>query len=135
MSDSKTNCLSLTRVIYIHYQLVKKFGGLQGIRDIRLVESAIARSQTTFDGTDQYKNIFNKAAALLKSLLKNHPFVDGNKRTALTSSGLFLKMNGWNLINNHNQEAEFAIKVDNQNLTHKDISKWLKDHSEKISKK
>ncbi|OGE24850.1 hypothetical protein A3C26_00245 [Candidatus Daviesbacteria bacterium RIFCSPHIGHO2_02_FULL_39_12] len=71
------------------------------------------------------------AAALLQSLLKNHPFVDGNKRTALTSAGIFLRKNGYKLANNHQQEVEFAIKVDNGNLTVEQIFKWLKEHSVK----
>lgn len=112
--------------------MVKLFGGPFGVRDIGLVKSAVARPSATFDGQDLYINIFDKAAALLQSLLKNRPFVDGNKRTALTSAGLFLKMNGWKLINNHENEVEFGIKVDSANLTLGLISKWLKDHSEEI---
>ena len=112
--------------------MVKQFGGSFGVRDIGLVESAVARPYATFDGQDLYTDIFDKAAALLQSLLKNHPFVDGNKRTALTSAGIFLKMNGWRLINNHEKEVEFGVKVDNANLTLEEISKWLKNHSEEI---
>lgn len=70
------------------------------------------------------------AAALLQSLLKNHPFVDGNKRTALFSTGIFLKINGWNLTNTHEQEVEFAVQVDNSNLSLEKISSWLKENSE-----
>lgn len=112
--------------------MVKLFGGSFGVRDIGLVESAVARPGATVDGQDLYTNIFDKAAALLQSLLKNHPFVDGNKRTALTAAGLFLKMNGWKLINNHEKEVEFGVKTDNADLTLEQISKWLKDHSEEI---
>lgn len=113
--------------------MVKRFGGSLGVRDLGLVESAVARPHATFDGEYLYIPIFDKTAALLQSLLKNHPFVDGNKRTALTSAGLFLKKNGYKLINNHEQEVEFAIRVDNGNLTIEHISKWLKEHSVKIA--
>ncbi|MBI2338168.1 type II toxin-antitoxin system death-on-curing family toxin [Candidatus Daviesbacteria bacterium] len=113
--------------------MVKRFGGSHGIRDIGLVESAVARPQATFGGKFLYISIFDKAAALLQSLLKNHPFVDGNKRTALTSAGLFLRKNGYRLINSHQKEVEFAIRVDNGNLTIDQISKWLKGISVKIS--
>lgn len=112
--------------------MIKQFGGSAGIRDIGLVESALGRPNTSFDGQDLYTDIFGKAAALLQSLLKNHPFVDGNKRTALTSAGLFLRINGWILINNHEKEVEFGVKVDNENLTLEQISKWLREHSEEI---
>lgn len=112
--------------------MVKRFGGSFGIRDMGLIESAVARPQASFGGKYLYNSFFAKVAALLQSLLKNHPFVDGNKRTALTSAGLFLKINNYKLINNHKEEVAFAIKVDNGNLSVKEISKWLKEHSVKV---
>jgi death-on-curing protein len=112
--------------------MIKHFGGLPGVRDLGLIESAIGRPQATFDSDDLYKTIFDKAAALLQSLLKNHPFVDGNKRTALTSAGIFLKLNGCKLINEHDNEVSFALKVDNEHLTIEQISKWLEKHSKAI---
>lgn len=120
------------QVLFIHDQMVKRFGGSLGIRDIGLVESAVARPMSTFGGEYLYQTIFDKAAALLQSLLKNHPFVDGNKRTALTSAGLFLKKNCYKLVNQHQEEVEFAVRVDNGNLTVEQISNWLKEHSIKI---
>ncbi len=131
---SSIKYLSVAQVLFIHDRAVKEFGGSFGIRDMGLVESAVARPQATFDKNELYITIFDKAAALLQSLLKNHPFVDGNKRTALVSAGLFLKINGWGLINTHEEEVIFAINVDNQNLTLEQISKWLKKYSKKITK-
>jgi len=121
--------LSVDQVLAIHDRMVKRFGGSFGIRDLGLIDSAVARPQASFGGQDLYENIFDKAAALLQSLLKNHPFVDGNKRTALTSAGLFLKENGWKLKNTHKEEVEFAVAVDNQHLPLEEISQWLKEHS------
>ncbi len=112
--------------------MIKRFGGLPGIRDLGLIESAIGRPRATFDSDDLYKTIFDKAAALLQSLFKNHPFVDGNKRTALASAGIFLKLNGYELINYHDNEVSFALKVDNKHLTIEQISKWLEKHSKAI---
>jgi death-on-curing protein len=112
--------------------MIKRFGGLPGIRDLGLIESAVGKPQATFDGNDLYNTIFNKAAALLQSLLKNHPFVDGNKRTALTSAGIFLKLNGYQLINDHDNEVSFTLKVDNEHLTIEQIVKWLEKHSKTI---
>jgi len=111
--------------------MIKRFGGSTGVRDLGLLESAVLRPQASFGKKDLYVGIFDKAAALLQSLLKNHPFVDGNKRTALTSAGIFLKKNSYGLINSHKKEIEFAIKVDNENLTLDQISNWLKNHSKK----
>lgn len=123
--------LTPQQVLLIHDQMLKRFGGSYGVRDISLVESAAGRPQATYDGKDLYENIFDKAASLLQSLLKNHPFVDGNKRTALTSAGIFLKMNGYTLKNYHKEEVEFGVDVDNKHLSLEEISKWLKKHSKK----
>lgn len=102
-----------------------------GVRDIGLLESAVFRPQASFDDKDLYPGIFDKAAALLQSLLKNHPFVDGNKRTALSSAGLFLRINRYRLKNMHKEEVKFAIRVDNEHLSLEQIADWLKRHSEK----
>ena len=123
--------LATEQVLFIHDQMIKRFGGSHGVRDLGLIESAVARPQASFGSKYLYISIFDKAAALLQSLLKNHPFVDGNKRTALTSAGLFLNKNGYKLVNNHKKEVEFAVRVDNGNLTVGQISKWLKIHSVK----
>jgi len=119
------------QVLAIHDQMIKRFGGSAGVRDLGLVESAVARPQATFDGQDLYESIFDKAAALLQSLLKNHPFVDGNKRTALTSAGMFLKINGYNLVNAHEEEVSFGVEVDNKHLSVEEIASWLQNHTKR----
>lgn len=124
--------LNVKRVLAIHDQLVKRFGGSLGLRDLGLLESAVARPQASFGGEDLYPTIFDKAAALMHSLLKNHPFVDGNKRTALASTGIFLKVNGYNLINSHEKELEFALKVENESMNFEEIAFWLQQHSQKV---
>lgn len=123
--------LTPQQVLAIHDQLVKRFGGSLGLRDLGLLESAIARPRVSFDGEDLYSTIFDKAAALLHSILKNHPFVNGNKRTALASAGLMLKLNGCNLLNKHKDELDFALKVEKGNLSLEEIAKWLEKNSEK----
>jgi len=126
--SKKIKFLSIDQVLFIHDQAVKRFGGSFGVRDLGLIESAIGRPQATFGSQYLYENIFDMAGALLQSLLKNHPFVDGNKRTALTSAGMFLKLNGYKLENSHQEEVEFAVTVDNKNLSIEQISGWLKEH-------
>ena len=122
--------LSTPQVLAIYDQMLKRFGGSTGIRDVSLLESELGRPKSTYDGVYLYENLFDKAAALLQSLLKNYPFVDGNKITALTSAAMFLKINGIKLINCHEDEEQFAISIDNQRLSVEEISKWLKSHSE-----
>lgn len=126
--------LTTDQVLFIHDRAVKRFGGSFGIRDIGLIESAVARPRATFGGQYLYETIFDKAAAFLQSILKNHPFIDGNKRTALSSAAVFLGKNGYKLKNTHQEEVEFAVRVDNGNLSVEQISKWLKDHSVKVKK-
>ena len=128
----KITYLSTTQVLAIHDQMIKRFSGSSGIRDITLLESAVARPQASFDQKDLYSELFEKAAALIESLLKNHPFVDGNKRTALTSTGIFLQLNGYRLKNYHDDEIAFALEVANQRMGIEKITFWLKEHSEPI---
>src|SRR5512133_1147062 len=91
------NYLTPQQVLFIHARLLAETGGESGLRDLALLESAVARPCATFDGADLYPGIFEKAAALLDSLVNNHPFVDGNKRTGITATGLFLRANGYRL--------------------------------------
>lgn len=121
--------LTSQQILAIHDQMIKHFGGSDGIRDIGLLESAAARPQASFDGVSMYETIFDKAAALLHSLLKNHPFVDGNKRTAIASTGIFLKINKYRLMNQHEKALEFALKVENGSLSFEEIADWLKKYS------
>lgn len=123
--------LTPEQILFIHHQAIERFGGSHGIRDIGLLESAVYRPQASFGGEELYKGIFVKAAALLQSLLKNHPFVDGNKRTALASAGIFLLCNGYSLHNARDEEVEFAVRVDNEHLSLEHISSWLKKHARK----
>ena len=76
--------LTAEQVLFIHYRLIEETGGIHGIRDIPLLQSAVARPMATFGSDDLYPDIFSKAAALMHSIIKNHPFVDGNKRTSIT---------------------------------------------------
>ncbi|MCJ7584226.1 MAG: type II toxin-antitoxin system death-on-curing family toxin [Anaerolineales bacterium] len=76
-------------------------GGAHGVRDLAMLESAVARPQTTFGGKDLYPDLFTKVAALLDSLINDHPFVDGNKRTGITAAALFLRRNGYRLKASH----------------------------------
>lgn len=118
--------LTPQQVLAIHDQMIKRFGGLFGLRDLGLLESAVVRPQASFGGEDLYPTVFEKAAALFHSLLKNHPFIDGNKRTAIASTGIFLKVNGYALRNLHEEAITFALQVENESLLFDEIVSWLK---------
>lgn len=113
--------------------MIKRYGGSHGLRDVGLLESAVLRPQATFGGEDLYPTLFEKAAALMHSLLKNHQFVDGNKRTAYASTGVFLELNGYQLKNAGKKIAlNFTRKVENTSLSLEEIATWLKKNSAKV---
>lgn len=96
MSVSPENCFHLTAEIVaeIHGEAIAQFGGSDGERDQALLESAVAAPQASFGGKSPYKDLAEVAAAYLYYLCKNHPFLDGNKRTALGACIVFLRLNG-----------------------------------------
>ena len=91
------NYLTPKQVLFIHSRLVPETDGSHGLRDLALLESAVAWPRATFDSKEFYPDLFTKAAALMDLLINNHPFLDGNKRTGITATGLFFRINGWKL--------------------------------------
>lgn len=85
--------LEVSHVLRIHQSLIETYGGLTGIRDSGLLHSAVAAPQSTFDGLYLHADLFEMAAAYFFHLVKNHPFVDGNKRTGAATAIIFLSMN------------------------------------------
>ena len=96
MSASPENCCHLTveMVREIHAEAISRFGGSDGVRDSALLESAVAAPQASFGGKSPYRDLVEVAAAYLYYLCRNHPFIDGNKRAALGSCVVFLRLNG-----------------------------------------
>jgi len=119
-------------VLAIHQEMINRFGGSHGIRDIGLLYSAIYRPQASFAGTDLYPTLFNKAAALIHSLLLNHQFVDGNKRTAYTSCARFLAINGYSLEATPKEILTSARNIENKKTPIEEIKTWLEKHAKKI---
>ena len=113
--------------------MIKKHGGSSGVRDMTMLQSAINRPFATFAGEDLYTDVFLKTAALIQSIVKNHPFVDGNKRTAFSAAFVLLKKE-WVLITaTQKQVVKFMLQVANENLSVDEIAYWLKEHSTKTS--
>jgi len=86
--------LTLDEVLGIHADQIRVYGGSSGVRDLELLRSALAMPETTFDGQFLHPSVFEMAAAYLFHIARNHPFVDGNKRTALMCALVFLGLNG-----------------------------------------
>ncbi|MBI4096585.1 MAG: type II toxin-antitoxin system death-on-curing family toxin [Candidatus Levybacteria bacterium] len=128
----QTKYLILDEVIAIHDSMIELYGGSFGIRDIGLIQSAVSRPQASFAGIDLYPTIFNKVAALFHSLMFNHAFLDGNKRTTMTATARFLAINGYSMEATQKEFVEFPIRVENKHLSLEAIAGWLKKHSKKI---
>jgi len=125
--------LTVKDVLLLHNLAIDESGGSHGLRDLGLLESAVARPQASFGGEDLYPTIFIKAGALVHSLLRNHPFVDGNKRSSMYSAMTFLELNDYRFIAKQKEVVNFALKVENERLSVEDIAGWLKGHTRMTS--
>lgn len=124
--------LTVEDVLLLHQLAVDKAGGAHGLRSLELLDSAVSRCQASFGGRYLYKSIFSKAASLTHSIIKNHPFVDGNKRTGIYSAMTFLELNGYKFKAGQEELVEFALSVDLEKTSIEDISAWLKAHCQKL---
>jgi|SRR6516165_9732723 death-on-curing protein len=88
-----TEYVTTADALFFHKQLIERYGGAPGVRDVGALESALQRPQTGY-----YETIIEEAAALLESLVQNHPFVDGNKRVAFAVVDVFLRINGYTIV-------------------------------------
>lgn len=126
-----TRYLTPQQILFIHARLIDTTGGEHGIRDLGLLESAAARPQATFDAKELYPDLWLKVAALMASLAQNHPFVDGNKRTAITAAALFLLQNGRRLQTDNIELERFTLQVTNNHPDLDEIASWFQKHSTK----
>lgn len=121
--------LSLEEVLVLHQRLMQRTGGSGGVRDLNLLESAIARPQASFSDEELYPNLWRKAAALMHSLIRNHPFVDGNRRTAITATGIFLELNGHTLTATNEEVVGFTLRAATGEIPPEEMATWLETHS------
>lgn len=124
--------LTVAEVLLLHARLIQRTGGSGGVRDVGLLESALARPQAAFGGEDLYPDLWSKAAALMQSLVQNHPFVDGNKRTALAATGIFLELNDHVLAASNDEALDFARQVTGGEMTLQEMATWLKAYSRSL---
>lgn len=119
-----TSFLSLEEVLYLHRRLLERFGGRQGVRDLGLLDSALARPRSGY-----YESLSEQAAALLQSLARNHVFTDGNKRIAFASCAVFLQLNGYDLQMSADDAEHFLIeRVIRSHAELAEITEWLERH-------
>lgn len=117
-----TEYLTVVEILAIHALLIEEFGGADGVRDFGALESAVFRPQTGY-----YDDAIAEAAALLESLVQNHPFLDGNKRTAVAAADVHLRMNGLELGGDSVEHHQFIIGLMVAgDLEWKAIDAWLR---------
>ena len=117
--------MQLKEVLAIHKILIEEFGGTDGIRDPDGLDAAIKRPFATFDGQELYPTPVAKAAAILESIVKNHPFLDGNKRTGYTLMRLLLLENGQDIEAPEDEKYEFIIRIATGALDFEEILQWI----------
>jgi len=120
--------ITIKEVEEIHGILIEKFGGTKGIRDKGALESAISRPHQTFDGKDLYPTPVDKAAAIFESLISNHPFLDGNKRTAYVVMRLILKHGNVDIKAGQTDKFDFVIRAAKGELSFDEIREWIVRH-------
>ena len=123
------NYLTIDEVEFIHDRVIAASGGSPGIRSRELLESALARPASGFGDDEFYPSILSKAAVLLEAIIRNHPFVDGNKRTAMVATAMFLDRNGYTLSPTSQDLEDFAVHVAESRPSLEEIEEWLHHNS------
>jgi death-on-curing protein len=103
--------LNLDEVLAIHAEMIRRYGGSQGVRDLGLLEAAIAVPEASFDGQYLHQGLAAMAAGYLFHVVLNHPFIDGNKRVGAAAADVFLGMNGCHLDASQDEYAAFVLAV------------------------
>lgn len=122
--------LSKNQIIKLHSQLIQETGGTDGIRDEGLLESVLAAPFQSFSGTDIYPSLQQKAARLGYGLVKNHAFIDGNKRIGAHVMLVFLALNKIELSYTQDELSDTFFKIASRELSQQDLLHWIIIHQE-----
>lgn len=123
-------CLTLDMVLAIHDEQLAQFDGGEGMRDLGLLESALARPANRYHYEAEAK-IIELAAALGAEIVGNHPFVDGNKRTGVLSIQAFLVLNGWLFSPSQAEEVRTILALDAGEISEPDLARWIEANAER----
>ncbi len=117
--------VSLEEILRLHFQLIEDFGGSHGVRDESRLRSVVDAPKQSAFGKEQYPTVFEKAAVYMRNIVGDHPFSDGNKRTAVTVCGIFLMRNGKDLKAAPKDLEEFTVAVVTKHLNIAEIAHWF----------
>lgn len=125
------NFINLELLLQLHVLVIKQSGGSDGLRDLGRLESAVATQTQEVFGEELYRGIFEKAAAICRGVIADHPFVDGNKRTGMLVAVTLLEIYGYEFRMDKGELEDFAVQVAVERLDVPVIAAWLKAHSRK----
>lgn len=117
--------LTLSEILYLHRRLLERTGGASGIRDLRIVEAAIAAPKATFDGQDLYPGVVYKAATLGYALIQGHAFIDGNKRVGHAAMDAFVRLNGHVITADIDEQERAVLAVASSQWSRERFLAWL----------
>jgi death on curing protein len=117
--------LTMDEVFALHDDQIQRYGGSAGIRDVALLKSAVGVVAATFDGRLLHETLFEMAAAILYGICRNHPFIDGNKRTAVAAALIFLEMNGIDIKADEDDFYDLVIGVAESRVSKSAVAVFL----------
>jgi len=120
--------LTLSDLLEVHRQVMVQSGGAEGLMHLPALESALAQPQMTFGGEELYPTLVDKAAALGYALIKNHPFLDGNKRTGHAAVEVFLVLNGYEIRATIDEQEHVILQVAASEIDREEFTAWLRTH-------
>ena len=121
--------LSPHQVLFIHARLIEETGGSHGVRDMGLLLSALGRPKATFEGKELHPTILVKASGLAESMINNHPFVDGNKRTGIVAAVFFLSLNRYMLTASNHELLDLTMQIAQKRTTIGEVANWFETHT------
>jgi death-on-curing protein len=125
--------LTLSEALELHRRVIGQYGGALGVLNLGALESALAQPRMTFGGKELYPSIVEKAAALGHSLIQNHPFLDGNKRTGHAAMEVFLFLNGFEIQSHVDEQESIILQLASGGMDREAFTQWLRDHVSAIS--
>jgi len=121
--------LTLQEVKLINFNQINQYGGMHGLRDEKLLDSALNYPQATFNGEYLHPNIYHMASSYIYAIIKNHPFIDGNKRTGTAAAILFLAYNNITVMTYNDELVTMAIAIAQSKITEPEIALFFKNKS------
>ena len=120
--------LNIEKIIEIYKKLITAYGGSYGVRDLKLLESAIDKAFITFDGKELYEDVYLKISVITYSIISNHSMIDGNKRLGIAVMLILLEINGVNVEYTQDELINLGMSIAKNEYKEDDIKNWIIKH-------